>query len=96
MFGAYLPAKPKRVLVLGSGALQIGMACRGVPNANRGAWWGCRRAVSEAAERTSASKAELSRTTAASKTRQPTTPSVSAVFQHGESERDMQAPCRAA
>ena len=26
MFGAYLPAKPKRVLVLGSGALQIGQA----------------------------------------------------------------------
>ncbi len=26
MFGAYLPRKPKRVLVLGSGALQIGQA----------------------------------------------------------------------
>ena len=26
MFGAYLPGKPKRVLVLGSGALQIGQA----------------------------------------------------------------------
>ena len=26
MFGAYLPKKPRRVLVLGSGALQIGQA----------------------------------------------------------------------
>ena len=26
MFGAYIPKKPKRVLVLGSGALQIGQA----------------------------------------------------------------------
>ena len=26
MYGAYLPKKPKRVLVLGSGALQIGQA----------------------------------------------------------------------
>ncbi len=26
MFGAYLPQKPRRVLVLGSGALQIGQA----------------------------------------------------------------------
>ena len=26
MYGAYLPKKPRRVLVLGSGALQIGQA----------------------------------------------------------------------
>jgi carbamoyl-phosphate synthase large subunit len=26
MFGVYLPKKPRRVLVLGSGALQIGQA----------------------------------------------------------------------
>ncbi len=26
MFGSYLPRKPRRVLILGSGALQIGQA----------------------------------------------------------------------